>query len=117
MLSLVEYAAVSHAVSNIATLLEIPATNLAQLLDTSPYQVDMYLSGVATPLLERTENHCDLVDLVRMYRALFSILPENHQARAWMNGENSALQGVPLDLISSREGLRAVVGYLEAQSC
>jgi hypothetical protein len=114
-LTLTEFAAVSSAVSKIVALLGIPVSTLASLLDSPKHQVEMCLSGVATDLLDRSDRHQDLVQLVRMYTALCAILPVNEQARSWFHGDNLALPGVPLELIATRDGLSTVVSYLEAE--
>jgi hypothetical protein len=52
---------------------------------------------------------------VRLYRSLDALVGSNEaQARAWLDGENAALGGVPRELIASAEGLVRVVQYLDA---
>ena len=113
-LTLPEFAAVSVAVSNIVELLDVPLSNVSALLGVSKVETQLYLSGVGTGLLHDIDRQRDLIDLVRMYRALASIIPDPASAIAWLRGENLALNGVPLDLMRSRQGLSLVVGYLES---
>ena len=52
--------------------------------------------------------------LVRLFRALDSIVGDAGTAAAWMKSRNLALAGRPLDLVQSAEGLVRVVHYLDA---
>src|SRR6516165_9641619 len=52
---------------------------------------------------------------VRLFRALDAIVgSDDAAAQAWLRGENSALGGVPLDLIREPAGLVRTVDYLDA---
>ena len=53
---------------------------------------------------------------VRLFRSLDAIVGgDDEAARGWMERENTALRGVPRDLIQSLTGLVNVVGYLDAR--
>ena len=52
--------------------------------------------------------------LVRLFRALDSIVGDEGTARRWLASENLALNGRPVDLIRNTEGLVRVVHYLDA---
>ena len=51
---------------------------------------------------------------VRLFRSLDSIVGEQGSARAWLGSHNIGLNGCPLELIRSTEGLVRVVHYLDA---
>jgi hypothetical protein len=52
---------------------------------------------------------------VRLFRSLDALVGSNEaQARAWLDGENAGLGGIPRQLIGKAEGLVRVVQYLDA---
>jgi transcriptional regulator with XRE-family HTH domain len=51
---------------------------------------------------------------VRLFRSLDSIVASDERARAWLDGENRALGGRPLDLLGRAEGLIRVLHYLDS---
>ena len=51
---------------------------------------------------------------VRLFRSLDSIVGEESSARKWLDSDNRALNGRPIELISNTEGLVRVVHYLDA---
>lgn len=51
---------------------------------------------------------------VRLYRSLDALLGHDEQAKAWLNGPNTALNAKPIDLIKKTEGLVRVTQYLDA---
>lgn len=52
--------------------------------------------------------------LIRLYRSLLAIVGSVEAAGVWLRGENTALNGRPIDLIRGIEGLVRVVHYLDA---
>ena len=53
---------------------------------------------------------------VRLFRSLDAIAGgDDSAARGWLEHENTALGGVPRELIQSLPGLVNVVGYLDAR--
>ena len=52
--------------------------------------------------------------LVRLFDSLNSVLASEDKARIWLHGENAALGGRPIDLMTRAEGLVTVVHYLAA---
>jgi transcriptional regulator with XRE-family HTH domain len=82
--------------------------------------------GVSAATLSRLANGQKMLDpgskpwqlaalLVRLFRSLDAIVgSDDAAARAWLRGENTALGGVPIDLIAEPAGLVRTVDYLDA---
>src|SRR5436190_16513882 len=51
---------------------------------------------------------------VRLFRSLDSIVASDERARAWLDSENRALGGRPLDLLERAEGIIRVLHYLDS---
>ncbi|HEV8110286.1 MAG TPA: antitoxin Xre-like helix-turn-helix domain-containing protein [Burkholderiales bacterium] len=51
---------------------------------------------------------------VRLFRSLDSIVASDERARAWLDGENRALGGRPLELLGRAEGMIRVLHYLDS---
>jgi transcriptional regulator with XRE-family HTH domain len=102
------------AVLRASALLEITQSALAQILGLSPSTVSRMAHGSYT--LDQQKKEWELGALfVRLFRSLDAVIGSNDTAaRAWLNGENNALTGRPIDLIRSTEGLVRVVQYLDA---
>ncbi|HEY2676249.1 MAG TPA: antitoxin Xre/MbcA/ParS toxin-binding domain-containing protein [Steroidobacteraceae bacterium] len=102
------------AVLRASALLEITQSALAQILGLSPSTVSRMAHGSYT--LDEQKKEWELGALfVRLFRSLDAVIGSNDTAaRAWLNGENNALLGRPIDLIRSTEGLVRVVQYLDA---
>jgi uncharacterized protein (DUF2384 family) len=49
-----------------------------------------------------------------VFRSLDSIVGDEQTARRWLNSDNRALNGKPIDLIRRTDGLVRVVQYLDA---
>jgi hypothetical protein len=53
---------------------------------------------------------------IRLFRSLDTLVGgDERAARSWLNGENLALHGVPINLIQSVSGLVNVVHYLDSR--
>ena len=106
-------AVLSKAVARAAERLDISKTMLAKVLGVSPptitrlYSVDYQLAQ------ERKEWDFALL-FVRVFRSLDSIVGDEATARKWLASENLGLNGRPIELIRSTEGLVRVVQYLDA---
>ncbi|MCK9260284.1 MAG: DUF2384 domain-containing protein [Azoarcus sp.] len=103
----------SKAVARAAEQLEVSRALLARVLGVSPATVTRLYSGDYQLDQGRKEWEFALL-FVRAFRALDSIVGNESSARAWLNSENRALNGRPVDLIRSTEGLVRVVQYLDA---
>jgi len=102
------------AVLRAAGLLGLTQAELAPVLGVSAATLSRVASG--RHLLAPGQKAWELAALfVRLYRSLDALVGSNEaQARAWLNGENLALGGVPRTLMRSAEGLVRVVQYLDA---
>lgn len=102
------------AVLRASALLEITQASLAQILGLSASTISRMANG--SYLLDEQKKEWELGALfVRLFRSLDALIGSNDSAaRAWLNGQNSALTGRPVELIRSTEGLVRVVQYLDA---
>ena len=107
-------AVLTGAVLRASVLLEITQSSLAQILGLSPSTVSRMANGTYT--LDEQKKEWELGALfVRLFRSLDAVIGSNDAAaRDWLNGDNSALTGRPIELIRSTEGLVRVVQYLDA---
>ena len=106
-------AVLSKAVARAAERLEISRAALARVLGVSPPTVTRLYSGEYQLDPRRKEWEFALL-FVRAFRSLDSIVGDEAAARAWLRGENLGMNGRPLDLMQSTEGLVRVVHYLDA---
>jgi len=103
----------SKAVARAAERLDVSRGLLARVLGVSPATVTRLYKG--NYLLERERKEWEFALLfVRVFRSLDSILGDESTARKWLNSENRGLNGRPIELIRSTEGLVRVVQYLDA---
>lgn len=103
----------SKAVARAAERLDVSRALLARVLGVSPATVTRLYSGDYR-LDERRKEWEFALLFVRAFRALDSIVGNESAARSWLNSENRALNGRPIELIRSTEGLVRVVHYLDA---
>jgi len=106
-------AVLSKAVARAAERLEISKTLLAKVLGVSPPTITRLYSGEYQLAPERKEWDFALL-FVRVFRSLDSIVGDEATARQWLASENLGLNGRPIVLIRSAEGLVRVVQYLDA---
>ena len=104
----------TSAVLRAALLLELNQGRVAIILGTSAATVSRMASG--SYALDANKKEWELAALfVRLFRSLDAVVGSNDAAaRAWLNGENTALGGKPVDVIRSAEGLVRAVHYLDA---
>ena len=103
----------TKAVARAAERLGITKALLAKILGLSPPTVTRLYSGAYKLDDGRKEWEFALL-FVRVFRSLDSIVGDEHTARRWLNSDNRALNGKPIDLIRRTEGLVRVVQYLDA---
>lgn len=103
----------SKAVTRAAERLGISRSLLAKILGLSPATVTRLYSGDYVLDQGRKEWEFALL-FVRAFRSLDSIVGDETSARKWLNSENRGLNGRPIELIRSTEGLVRVVQYLDA---
>jgi uncharacterized protein (DUF2384 family) len=103
----------SKAVARAAERLDVSRSLLARVLGVSPATITRLFKG--NYLLEQERKEWEFALLfVRVFRSLDSILGDEGTARKWLNSENRGLNGRPIELIRSTEGLVRVVQYLDA---
>lgn len=107
-------AVLTKAMLRAADILGLNARALARVIGVSEPTLSRMKRGDV--LLEAGTKPYELAALVvRLYRSLDAISGgEDAVARSWMTGPNTALKGVPSELITSVTGLVDVVGYLDA---
>lgn len=106
-------AVLSKAVARAAERLEVSRALLARVLGLSPATVTRLYAGAYR--LEQSRKEWEFALLfVRLFRSLDSIVGDERTARQWLNSDNRALSGRPVELIRSTEGLVRVVQYLDA---
>lgn len=103
----------SKAVARAAEHLDVSRALLARVLGVSPATVTRLYSGDYVLDQGRKEWEFALL-FVRAFRALDSIVGSESAARAWLKSDNRALNGRPVELIRTTEGLVRVVQYLDA---
>ena len=108
-------AVLTKAVARAAERLGITKALLAKILGLSPPTVTRLYSG-AYKLDERRKEWEFALLFVRVFRSLDSIVGDEQTARRWLNSDNRALNGKPIDLIRRTDGLVRVVQYLDASS-
>lgn len=103
----------SKAVARAAERLDVSRSLLARVLGVSPATITRLYKG--NYLLEQERKEWEFALLfVRVFRSLDSILGDEGTARKWLKSENRGLNGRPIELIRSTEGLVRVVQYLDA---
>ena len=106
-------AVLTKAVARAAERLGITKALLAKIIGLSPPTVTRLYSG-AYKLDERRKEWEFALLFVRVFRSLDSIVGDEQTARRWLNSDNRALNGKPIDLIRRTDGLVRVVQYLDA---
>ena len=106
-------AVLGKAVARASERLGLSRALLAQVLGLSPASVSRLCAGTYQLDPKRKEWDFALL-LVRLFRALDSIVGDEGSARKWLASDNLALNGRPVDLIRNTEGLVRVVHYLDA---
>jgi plasmid maintenance system antidote protein VapI len=107
-------AVLTQALLRAAGLLGLSSRVLARILGVSEASVSRLVSGARTVDPASKEGELALL-LVRVYRSLDALVGTDAQARkAWLESENRALNGRPLDLLQRTDGLVHVVAYLDA---
>ena len=110
-----ESSVITKAAIRTAERLAIKNTALAKILGVSEPTISRMRQGKYR--LERGQKAFELaVLLVRLYRALDGIVAGDDRVAAdWLKNNNTALDGVPLDLIQSVSGLTDVIAYIDAR--
>jgi hypothetical protein len=95
--------------------LQLPSRVLANILGVSEATVSRMRAGEY--VLKETQKPYELAALfVRLYRSLDALVGgDDAVAAKWLKGQNTALNGVPLEMIQSVSGLLNVITYLDAR--
>ncbi len=103
----------TKAVVNAAKALGVSQAKVASTLGVSDPTASRMFGGKY--LLDPQRKEWELAALfVRLFRSLDSIVASDEKARAWLNSDNKALGGRPVDLLPRAEGLIRVLLYLDA---
>ena len=107
-------AVLSRATVRAARFLGLPQADLANVIGVSAATLSRLANGQRQ--LEPGSKPWQLAALfVRLFRSLDAIVgSDDAAAQAWLRSENSALGGIPLDLIHDPAGLVRAVEYLDA---
>ena len=106
-------ATLSKAVIRTAERLHLSKTELAKVLGLSPPTITRLYSGHYVLEEKRKEWEFALL-LIRVFRSLDSILANEQAIQQWLNSNNHALGGKPIELIQQTEGLVRVIQYLDS---
>ena len=108
-----DQALVTVAVTRAADAMGVKAAALARVLGVSAPSVSRMPEAYQ---LKQGRKEWELALMfLRVFRSLDAMLGGNRaQMAAWLTAENDHLQGRPLELIQSIEGIGRVAGYLDA---
>lgn len=105
----------SHALIRAADWLGISAANLSEIIGLSQPTISRMKAGTYA-LQEGTKFYELSAYFVRVYRSLFAIVSGDQvTARNWLTNHNTALRGVPLELMKKIRGINDVSAYLDAR--
>jgi hypothetical protein len=107
-------ATLTRAALRAAEFLQLPQADLARILGVSEATVSRLANGQKR--LDPDSKPWQFAALfVRLFRSLDAIVgSDDTAARAWLRSDNSALGGVPLELIRDAAGLVRTVDYLDS---
>ena len=110
-----ESGVITKATIRAADRLGVTGAALASIIGVSPPTVSRMHKGEY--VLEPGDKAFELAVLfVRFYRSLDAIVGGDDSVAAdWIKNKNSALDGVPLELIQTVSGLTNVIEYLDAR--
>ena len=107
-------AVLTKAVLRAAQLLGLSSRGLARILGVSEASVSRLAAGSRSIDPASKEGELALL-LIRVYRSLDALVgTDATQRKAWLESENRALNGRPVDLLQRTDGLVHVVAYLDA---
>jgi uncharacterized protein (DUF2384 family) len=109
-----EAAVLTKATTRTAEFLGLSSAELARTIGLSEASVSRLRSG-RYELSPGTKPFELAVLLVRLYRALDSLMGDDQASRGWLRARNVALEGRPLDMIQTVAGLVNVIQYLDSR--
>ncbi|MDB5764525.1 MAG: hypothetical protein JWQ21_3520 [Herminiimonas sp.] len=107
-------ATLTKAVKNVAVLLHLKQSSVAKILGVSTATASRLFAGDYLLSENRGKEWEFAVLLVRLFRSLDAMLGHGDNARKWLDGDNLALAGRPIELIETTEGLIRVLHYVDA---
>jgi len=107
-------ATVSKAVTRAAERLELNQATLADILGVSDSTASRLVSGAYVLQPSRKREWEFALLFLRLFRSLDAMLGHERQAQVWLQDNNRALAGRPVDLIKSAEGMIRVLQYVDA---
>jgi len=108
-----ETAVLTKAVTRAAGLLGLTQRQVAATLGLSGPTASRLFTGKYRLSPTRAKEWELAILFVRLFRSLDALWGHEGTARHWLEGYNTALGAVPLDLIRSATGLVRVVDYLD----
>mgnify|MGYP000229119233 CR=1 FL=1 len=107
-------ATLTRAALRASEFLQLPQADLARILGVSEATVSRLANGQKR--LDPGSKPWQFAALfVRLFRSLDAIVgSDDTAARSWLRSDNSALGGVPLELIRDAAGLVRTVDYLDS---
>ena len=106
-------AVLAKATARASELLGLTGVALARTIGLSEPTVSRILRGEKTIAPTSKEGELALL-LVRVYRSLDALVgTDDARRRAWMDTDNQALGGRPLQLVQRADGLVATLNYLD----
>ena len=103
----------AKATARASVLLGLSGAALARAIGVSEPTVSRILRGEKALNPDSKEGELSLL-LVRVYRSLDALVGTDDQKRlAWMRSHNTALGGVPAQLVERADGLVATLNYLD----
>ncbi|HKZ72514.1 MAG TPA: antitoxin Xre/MbcA/ParS toxin-binding domain-containing protein [Steroidobacteraceae bacterium] len=107
-------ATLTKAALRAADFLGVAQTDLAEIIGVSEATVSRLANG-QKQLDPHAKSWQFAALFVRLFRSLDAIVgSDDEAARAWLRSENTALGGVPLELIRDAAGLVRTVDYLDS---
>lgn len=110
-----ESAVVTKAFIRAGQALGLSGKQLAQIIDVSEAHVSRMSTGAVELSTSKVHQWGASLLLIRIYRALMTTIGDKGAAKIWLHTYNTVLQGNPINLIESYEGLIDVARYLDFQ--
>lgn len=105
----------TKALITMAGILQLNQKELSEIIGPSTASFSRIFNQTNTFINPESKEGQLALLLMRLYRGLDALLGGNStQCRVWLRSYNKHLNGVPLDLIKSIEGLVFVIQYLDA---
>lgn len=110
-----EAAVVTKAFIRAGQQLGLSNKQLAAIIDVSESHLSRMSSQTVALDKAKTNQWGASLLFIRLYRGLISAVGDQSTAKLWLHSFNTALNGIPIDLITSYEGLIDVARYVDFQ--